>query len=119
VHREKMQAWRSEHQAELKELRQAHQAARDAKDEAKLKELREKGKALHADAPKLIDALKEVRGVLTPEQQATFDQRLEEAKKRLQRGPGPDGPRGERRRGEGRRGGEGEKPSGSGKKLDI
>lgn len=125
IHREKMNAWRSEHQAELKEHREATRAARDAKDEAKLKELREKGRALHADAPKLLDALKEVRGVLTPEQQATFDQRLEEAKERLMRGPGPgpgspDGRRGERKRGEGRQHREGEpKPSGSGKKLDI
>jgi Spy/CpxP family protein refolding chaperone len=123
AHKQKMDAWRSSHEAELKALREAHEAARESGDRAKLQELRTRRQELMKDAPKPADLFGQIRDVLNEEQRKTFDARVEEAKEKLRspraggpggpQGKGMDGPRHERKhKGEGQ-------PSGTGGKLDI
>ncbi|MCX5658147.1 MAG: Spy/CpxP family protein refolding chaperone [Planctomycetota bacterium] len=92
----KHEAWRTAHGAEADALKAQVKAAREAKDEAKLKELRPKVDALMADMPKPKDVVDKVRAVLTPEQQTKFDAKVAAERKEMMEkhpgmGPGMDG----------------------------
>lgn len=135
-HHEKVKAHREAHSEELAKLRQEFQAAREAKDHEKVKQLAEQRRKIMEGVPKPADLINEVKAVLTPDQAKTFDALLEDAREQMaerhgQMGPGPDGkgPKGEGRgegkgKGPGGPDGEGRKqrqgpPPGEDKKLDL
>lgn len=112
------EAWRTAHGAEADALKAQMAAAREAKDEAKLKELRPKVEALMATMPKPKDTFDKIRAVLTPEQQAKFDAKIAETKKEFgeKRPGGPGMMDGERKhKHEGGKPDGASKPAGDGK----
>ncbi|MBI1335507.1 MAG: hypothetical protein GC164_00935 [Phycisphaera sp.] len=128
-------AYTDQHKDEFESLRDELKKAIEAKDRDKVKEVRDKMKALWDAMPsKPMDVAAKIRAVLTPEQQAQFDAKLEELKKKLEErreewkknhdGKGPeagkgdammDGPKRERKR-EGQK--DQDKPASTGQ-LDI
>jgi len=70
--KEKSQAFRQAHQEALSQLQQEMKAARESKDEDKIKAVKEKYLELMKDAPSRKEVLAQLKEVLTPEQEQQF-----------------------------------------------
>jgi Spy/CpxP family protein refolding chaperone len=125
--KQKVTAHREAHGEEINKLKQEAQAAREAGDKDKLRDLAQQRAKIMEGAPKPTELVTQIKGVLTPDQAKTFDAAVEDAREKMQerRGDkmGPGGPghgeKGEKKHGEGRPPKpEGAKNSGE-KQLDL
>lgn len=96
---QKWKAFHEEHQAEFNQLRKDFQAAREARDREKMKELSEKRRELMGQMPDRGEAIEAVKKILTPEQLARFEENLAAQRERMQQrmqrgGEGEARPRG-------------------------
>lgn len=78
--REKVETYKATHKDELSKLRADFEAAKTAGDKEKLKQLAGQREALMADAPKPKELIAQIETVLTPEQKATLDAKIEARK---------------------------------------
>lgn len=94
-HSDERRAWHEEHKQAFQTLREEMRDARQAKDEQAMKAVRDEVKSLMDSAPKPDAANEEVRAILTDEQKAVFDERVEKVRERAEqwRERRPDGPR--------------------------
>jgi Spy/CpxP family protein refolding chaperone len=99
-HRAAAEKYREEHKAEFEAARAKMKEARESKDEAKIKEAREAFRKLMEGGPSLKELGDKLRAVLTADQQKVLDEELAKIKERMANGPGPGGPRGERKPGD-------------------
>lgn len=114
---QKMQAFRSAHEGKAQELREQMKAARDAGDKDKARQVAQQMEELKKDAPKPKELIDNIKTVLTPDQAATLESKVDarrkqfaenhpEAAKRLE---GKKGERGERLEKSGKKGESGDK----------
>jgi hypothetical protein len=71
-----MDKWRGEHADELQKMTEQSQAARDAGDTEKFRDILQKRRTLLNSGPKPEDAVKKLTGLLNEEQRKRLDERL-------------------------------------------
>lgn len=96
--------WRTDHAADLKKIQDDAQAARDAQDMEKMREIMTARRDLMQTMPKTDDAAQKLKAVLTPDQAKALETRIterqDEARARMggmfggRGGRGPGGPAG-------------------------
>lgn len=104
-HQEQMEAFREKHGDEMEQFRKDLREAMENKDYAKMHTLVDQFKAIDQDRPTLKALADDLRSILTAEQQATLDKKIEEMKAN---GPGKHMRRGGDGEGQGQ--GFGERP---------
>ena len=117
--RDKAKAFFEANKKAIEALRAETKTAHEAKDKEAMKSIREKRKALFADAPKPENVATQIRTVLTDDQQKTLDANLAEMKKKRDErmkkaGKGERPERGERKQ-RGKKGGD----TGGEDKIDM
>ena len=78
--RQKVESYKAAHKDELEKLRTEVEAAKTAGDKEKMKQLAQQRETLMADAPKPKELIAQIEAVLTPEQKATLDAKIEARK---------------------------------------
>ena len=80
---QKMEAFRTANESKIQALRDQAKQARQSGDKDKAKDLMGQIEALWADAPKPKDLITNIKTVLTPDQAATLDAKIEAKKKQF------------------------------------
>lgn len=80
------EAWREKNADQIAKLKKEGEAAREAKDEAKVRETMQKAMALREGGPKPKDLIDKIGSVLTPEQKTDFNAKIEKKRENLREG---------------------------------